>query len=110
MRLIEQRTAKMEWLNVAVIIVYLVAMITFGFWGLRRTKDVADYLVAGRKLGPIFFSATLVTVVIGGASTVGGVGLGYEFGISGMWMVAAIGIGVIVLSLAVVPREVVNAI
>lgn len=93
----------MEWLNVAVIIVYLVAMITFGFWGLRRTKDVADYLVAGRKLGPIFFSATLVTVVIGGASTVGGVGLGYEFGISGMWMVAAIGIGVIVLSLAFAP-------
>ena len=32
-------------------------------------------------------------VVLGGASTVGGVGLGYKFGISGMWLVVAIGAG-----------------
>src|SRR5699024_2764050 len=31
------------------------------------------------------------------------VGLGYEHGISGMWMVAAIGIGIIILSLAFAP-------
>ena len=28
----------MEWLNPAVIVVYLVAMVMFGFWGKRRTK------------------------------------------------------------------------
>ncbi len=93
----------MEWLNPAVIVVYLVAMVMFGFWGKRKTKNVSDYLVAGRRLGPIFYTATLVTVVLGGASAIGGVGLGYEHGISGMWMVAAIGIGIIVLSLAFAP-------
>ncbi|MDN5819022.1 MAG: sodium:solute symporter, partial [Yaniella sp.] len=40
---------------------------------------------------------------LGGASAVGGVGLGYEHGISGMWMVGAIGIGIIILSLAFAP-------
>lgn len=93
----------MEWLDPAIIIVYLIAMVMFGFWGKRRTKNVDDYLVAGRRLGPIFYTATLVTVVLGGASAVGGVGLGYEHGISGMWMVAAIGIGIIILSLAFAP-------
>src|SRR5699024_7148476 len=84
-----QKEADMEWLNPAVIVVYLVAMVMFGFWGKRRTKNVSDYLVAGRRLGPIFYTATLVTVVLGGASAIGGVGLGYEHGISGMWMVAS---------------------
>lgn len=93
----------MEWLDPAIIIVYLIAMVMFGFWGKRRTKDVSDYLVAGRRLGPVFYTATLVTVVLGGASAIGGVGLGYDHGISGMWMVAAIGIGVIILSLAFAP-------
>lgn len=93
----------MEWLNPAVIIIYLIAMILFGFWGKRKTKDVSDYLVAGRRLGPIFYTATLVTVVLGGASAIGGVGLGYEHGISGMWMVAAIAIGLIILSLFFAP-------
>ena len=41
----------------------------------------------------------MAAVVLGGASTVGGVGLGYKFGISGMWLVVAIGAGVLLLSL-----------
>jgi SSS family solute:Na+ symporter len=35
--------------------------------------------------------------VLGGASTIGGVGLGYEYGISGMWLVVSIGVGILVL-------------
>lgn len=88
----------MDWLNVAVIVVYLGAMVGFGFWGRARTKKADDYLLAGRRLGFGFYTSTMVVVVLGGASAVGGVGLGYKFGISGFWMVAAIGVGVLVLS------------
>lgn len=49
------------------------------------------------------YTATMVTVVLGGASAIGGVGLGYEFGISGFWMVAAIALGVTILSLVFGP-------
>ena len=38
-------------------------------------------------------------LVLGGASTIGGAGLGYEYGLSGMWLVIAIGTGVLLLSL-----------
>lgn len=86
-------------LDIAIIVVYLAAMLAFGFWGKTRTKDSADFLVAGRRLGPALYTGTMAAVVLGGASTVGGVGLGFTWGISGMWLVVAIAIGVLALSL-----------
>jgi SSS family solute:Na+ symporter len=86
-------------LDIVIIVVYLAAMLAFGFWGKTRTKDSADFLVAGRRLGPALYTGTMAAVVLGGASTVGGVGLGYKFGISGMWLVVAIAIGLLALSL-----------
>ncbi|MDK1361791.1 sodium:solute symporter [Arthrobacter sp. zg-Y1219] len=88
----------MEHLNTAIVVAYLVGMLAFGWWGKSRTKNVSDYLVAGRRLGPLFYTGTMAAVVLGGASTVGGVGLGYTYGISGMWLVVAIGAGVLLLS------------
>ncbi|MFT4135604.1 sodium:solute symporter [Microbacterium sp.] len=78
-------------------------MIAFGFWGKTRTKNSSDFLVAGRRLGPGFYTGTMAAVVLGGASTVGGVGLGYTYGISGMWLVIAIAVGLLLLSLLFAP-------
>lgn len=91
-------------MDIAVVLAYLVAMIGFGVWGMRRARSQEDYLVAGRRLGPIMYTGTLAAVVLGGASTVGGVGLGYEFGLSGMWLVFCIGLGIIALSLLFAPK------
>ncbi|CAN5519856.1 sodium:solute symporter [soil metagenome] len=86
-------------IDIAIIVIYLVAMLAFGFWGKTRTKNSADFLVAGRRLGPALYTGTMAAVVLGGASTVGGVGLGYEYGLSGMWLVVAISVGLLLLSL-----------
>ncbi|NKX52946.1 sodium:solute symporter [Arthrobacter mobilis] len=90
-------------LNAGIVVAYLVSMLLFGWWGKSRTKDNSDYLVAGRRLGSMLYTGTMAAVVLGGASTVGGVGLGYEYGLSGMWLVVAIGTGVLVLSLFFAP-------
>src|SRR6478609_1571843 len=90
--------------DIAIIVVYLAAMLAFGFWGKTRTKDSADFLVAGRRLGPVLYTGTMAAVVLGGASTVGGVGLGYKFGLSGMWLVVAIAVGLLALSLVFAGR------
>jgi len=90
-------------LNLIIVAVYLVGMLAFGWWGKSRATTSDDYLVAGRRLGPALFTGTMAAVVLGGASTVGGVGLGYKFGLSGAWLVAAIGIGVLILSVAFAP-------
>ena len=91
-------------LDVVIVVVYLAAMLAFGFWGKTRTKDSADFLVAGRRLGPGLYTGTMAAVVLGGASTVGGVGLGYRYGISGMWLVVAIAVGLLLLSVAFAGR------
>lgn len=92
-----------NFINIAIVVVYLLAMLAFGWWGKSRTKNNSDFLVAGRRLGPFLYTGTMAAVVLGGASTVGGVGLGYKFGISGMWLVVAIGTGVLLLSLLFAP-------
>jgi solute:Na+ symporter, SSS family len=86
-------------MDVVIVFLYLLGMIAFGFWGKRRATTQSDFLVAGRRLGPALYSGTMAAIVLGGASTIGGVGLGYQYGISGMWLVIAIGVGILALSL-----------
>ncbi|MGC3023123.1 sodium:solute symporter [Brevibacterium sp. FAM 24630] len=87
-----------------VVIIYLAAMVGFGVWGRFKAKNQDDFLVAGRRLGGWLYTGTMSAVVLGGASTIGGVGLGYTSGLSGMWLVFSIGLGIIVLSLLFAPR------
>ncbi|GGS49801.1 sodium:solute symporter [Streptomyces parvus] len=82
----------------AVIVVYLAGMLAMGWWGMRRAKSKSEFLVAGRRLGPAMYSGTMAAIVLGGASTIGGVGLGYQYGLSGAWMVFTIGLGLLALS------------
>ncbi|WP_037576243.1 sodium:solute symporter [Phaeacidiphilus oryzae] len=81
-----------------VMIVYLAGIIGVGWWGARRARSKSEFLVAGRRLGPLMYTGTMAAVVLGGASTIGGVGLGYSYGLSGAWMVGAIGLGLLALS------------
>ncbi|MET8680819.1 sodium:solute symporter [Streptomyces sp. NPDC004647] len=83
----------------AVIVVYLAGMLAMGWWGMRRAKSKSDFLVAGRRLGPAMYSGTMAAIVLGGASTIGGVGLGYQYGLSGAWLVFSIGFGLLALSI-----------
>ncbi|KQW15590.1 sodium:solute symporter [Streptomyces sp. Root369] len=81
-----------------VIVVYLAGMLAVGWWGMRRARSKSEFLVAGRRLGPAMYSGTMAAIVLGGASTIGGVGLGYRYGLSGAWMVFTIGLGLLALS------------
>ncbi|GAA2762653.1 sodium:solute symporter [Streptomyces paradoxus] len=82
----------------SVIVVYLAGMLAMGWWGMRRARSKSEFLVAGRRLGPAMYSGTMAAIVLGGASTIGGVGLGYQYGLSGAWMVFTIGLGLLALS------------
>ncbi len=91
-------------MDLIVIALYIGAMLGIGWYAKRRTRNEEEFLVAGRRLGPLLYAGTMAAVVLGGASTVGGVGLGYQFGISGMWLVFFIGCGVLLLSWAFAAR------
>jgi SSS family solute:Na+ symporter len=94
----------MSTIDLAVVAVYLVGMLAAGFWSQRRATTQDQFLVAGRSVGPVLYSGTLAAIIIGGGATVGGVKLGYTYGLSGMWLVSMYGLGMIVMALVLVPR------
>jgi SSS family solute:Na+ symporter len=85
-------------LDYLVIAGYFVLMLGAGWLGMRRARSRDDFLVAGRRLGYGLYGGTLSAVVLGGASTIGGVRLGYLYALSGMWLVFMLGLGIVVLS------------
>ncbi len=86
-------------LDIVVVLFYAAGMLLLGYYGMRKAKTHEDYLVAGRNLGPTLYMGTMAATVLGGASTVGTVRLGYVHGISGFWLCAALGLGIIALNL-----------
>lgn len=91
-------------MDYAVVIIYFAVMLGAAYWGFRRAKTADDYLVAGRRLGHPMFIGTLSAVVLGGASTIGTVSLGYQYGISGAALVFMIGLGLIGLGVLLAGR------
>ena len=83
---------------------YFLVVVGVGYLGLRRARNVEDFLVAGRSLGAPMYVGTLSALVLGGASTVGGVSLGYQYGISGMWLVLMLSLGLLALALLFTTR------
>jgi SSS family solute:Na+ symporter len=88
----------------AVVIIYFAVMLGAAYWGYQRAKTADDYLVAGRRLGHPMFIGTLSAVVLGGASTIGTVSLGYQYGLSGAALVIMIGLGLIGLGVLLAGR------
>lgn len=86
-------------IDYAVVIAYLLLMVIIGFIGSKFIRSSEDYLVAGRRLGLFMYVGCLAAVILGGASTIGTVRLGYKFGLSGMWLVVMIGLGILALGL-----------
>lgn len=86
-------------LDILVMVLYALGMLGLGWVGMRRSKNQEDFLVAGRNLGPGMYMSTMAATVLGGASTIGTVRLGYVHGISGFWLCATIGAGIIILNL-----------
>jgi solute:Na+ symporter, SSS family len=84
--------------NILTIAGYFLIIALVGWAGIRKAKTKDDYLVAGRNLGSSLYLGTLSAVVLGGASTIGTVKLGYSYGISGVWLCTTIGMGIIILS------------
>jgi SSS family solute:Na+ symporter len=94
----------MATLDLIVLTAYLVGILVVGLWAQRKATTQEDFLVAGRSCGPVLYTGTLAAIILGGGSTVGGVKLGYLYGISGMWLVAMYGFGMIVMGVVLVPR------
>src|SRR4051812_46761358 len=89
----------MATIDIVIIILYFALIAGVGIYGARRATNSEEYMVAGRNLNFFMYLGCLAAVILGGASTMGTAKLGYEFGLSGIWMVVAIGAGVVCLGI-----------
>lgn len=87
----------MSILDTLVILLYFFILISVGVAGVRKARTSEDFALAGRNLGLFIYLGCLAAVILGGASTIGTARLGYEFGISGVWFVTMMGLGITIL-------------
>ena len=81
-----------------VIVIYLLAMLTIGAWGLRL-RGLEDFHLAGRSLRKVLLTGTFCATIVGASSTIGMAGLGFRSGLPGAWWMLSGTIGMLILSL-----------
>ncbi|WP_110926615.1 sodium:solute symporter [Bacillus massiliglaciei] len=89
----------MAFLDLGIVMVYFLMLIGVGVYSSRRVGSQSDFLVAGKRLGYGLYIPAMTAVVLGGASTFGSAALGYQYGLSGLWLVAMIGLGILGMGL-----------
>ena len=75
--------------KLAVLVLYVAAMLYLGYVGMRRTKTVGDFFLGGRSIGPWVSAFAYGTTYFSAVLFVGYAGkLGWGFGPSTLWIVA----------------------
>lgn len=69
-------------LALGALIAYVVAQLGIGLWASRRIHTEDDYLVAGRRMGPLLAGGTIFATWFGAETCMGGAGEAYAGGVS----------------------------
>ena len=83
---------------IAFLVLYYIVVLGIGFWAMRRGAgdDLEDYLLGGRKIGPLVTALTLQSTSMSGFMFLGAGALGYTMGYWALWYAAGdIGGGVV---------------
>lgn len=78
-------------LIIAVTVVYLAAVMAIGVWASRRTRSIADYLVAGRDVGLLVTGLATMSAAFSGFVFIGGPGLTYRMGMASLFICLPVG-------------------
>ena len=76
--------------DLLIIVLYLIAVLTYGLWKARNVSTSDDYLVAGRSLGLFVLVGTLVMTEFNTATMIGFASYGYMGGQRGTFLALAI--------------------
>jgi len=74
-------------------VVYFVAMIAIGIWAYYRTSDLSDYMLAGRKLGPVAAALSAGASDMSGWLLMGLPGALYAAGMVEFWIAIGLTVG-----------------
>ncbi len=90
-------SSSVGWLDIVVILAYLLATGYLGWLGYRGTRSAADFLVGGRSAHPIIMAVSYGATFISTAAIVGFGGVAGLFGMSLLWLTFLnIGVGILI--------------
>lgn len=76
-------------MGIAVIVLYVVAVLCLGIWAMRKTKSLGDFFLGGRSIGPWMSAFAYGTTYFSAVVFIGYAGkLGWGFGLHTLWIVA----------------------
>lgn len=88
----------MNYIDIALIIAYFVAMIALGLYAQRKQTGVDDYYLGGKSMDALRIGVLWMAGWIGGSSVVGTSANGYSMGVTAVWYVVSIAVGCLVFA------------
>lgn len=89
----------MKIIVVSIVIIYMLIMLFIGWYSSKKISSNEDFMLAGRRLGPLLMAGTLAATEIGGGSSLGVVEKAFgDWGIDANWYVTTMGIAFVILS------------
>ena len=87
-----------------VLVVYQILLIAIGIWASSRNKNVEDFFLGGRKLGPVVAAISYSSSASSAYTLLGVSGAAYVLGISVLWIAAGSFTGMLVAWFWIGPR------
>lgn len=76
-------------MGIVLILLYVIVLIALGYWAMKRTRNVGDFFLGGRTIGPWMSAFAYGTTYFSAVLFIGyGGKLGWGYGIHTMWIVA----------------------
>lgn len=94
----------MHWIDLSIFAIYMLGMLSIGFYFLKKNKSADDYYVGGRQMGSVHIGLSVVATDVGGGFSIGLGGLGFVMGISGSWMLFTGLIGAWLSAVFLIPK------
>ncbi len=77
-----------EWMFWLIIVIYLAFLAVAGFYAKKKTKTLEDFMVAGRKIGPLLLGLSFGVTYFSAVMIVGGGQFSWLWGIGVVWIAA----------------------
>ncbi len=90
-------------LDIAIVVLYLIALVSIGLRGGRDVKNAADFTASDKRYGTFVIFATLSASFIGGGYSSGNAAAAFEHGIGTAFTLFGFGIGMILIGNFLVP-------
>ncbi|MEX0771331.1 MAG: sodium:solute symporter family protein [Balneolaceae bacterium] len=76
----------MHPIDLSIFVLYILALLGFGYFFFRKNTGGEDYYVGGRQMNSLHIGLSVVATDVGGGFSIGLGGLGFVMGLSGSWM------------------------